>query len=260
MLVVGDAITSSMHKRSLEFATNTILKTAKASTAFDCNESQPLQRTFKQVVIDELEDDNHDILVIQAGAKNISNLPNDCSHGEISELKEKVVKSAKNLIELAEKATSDNPNLKKVVIAKQIPRYDKFVTKPPGLKTSLSHLFNATLDQLGAKSDLKNKLFIGEHTIACDGAQREARYRDTKTGRYNGVHLFGPSGTKAYTESLLIILKKAELVKNHVPKYYDEIEKSSKVSKKKQNVSKQSYAVPTYNRFSTLADYFPGNF
>ena len=113
-------------------------------------------------------------MVIQAGAKDISNLPNDCSHGEISELKEKVVKSAKNLIELAEKA-------------KQIPRYDKFVTKPPGLKTSLSHLFNVTLDQLGAKSDLKNKLFIGEHTIACDGAQREARYRDTKTGRYNGV-------------------------------------------------------------------------
>ena len=49
---------------------------------------------------------------------------------------------------------------------------------------------------------------LGDHTLACDGAQREARYRDTKTGRYNGVHLFGPSGTKVYTDSLLNILKR----------------------------------------------------
>ena len=53
---------------------------------------------------------------------------------------------------------------------------------------------------------------MGSHNIDCTGSIREARYRNTKTGFFDGIHLLGSSGRKAYTNSVLNILKQAGLV------------------------------------------------
>ena len=68
------------------------------------------------------------------------------------------------------------------------------------------------MSDLWLHSELKEKIFVGSHgSIACTGGIREARYRCTQSGRFDGVHLYGSSGMKTYTNSVLEILKNAAL-------------------------------------------------
>ena len=104
------------------------------------------------------------------------------------------------------------PALKSVVIMKQTPRYDPLDVDPLGLKAALSQLFNNILVEMWLSSPLKDKIFVGSHNIDCSGAIQSARYRHTKTGRFDGVHLYGASGSKAYTKSVLNILRSASVI------------------------------------------------
>ena len=86
---------------------------------------------------------------------------------------------------------------------------------PLGLKPALSEIYNNKLSNMWINSGMKDKIFVGTHeTIACTGGVREARYRCTQSGRFDGVHLYGPSGIKTYTNSVMKILQKADLVSN----------------------------------------------
>jgi hypothetical protein len=122
------------------------------------------------------------------------------------------------------------------------------------------------------KSPLKNKIFVGTHNIECSGGIREARYRCTKSGKYDGVHLYGTTGTKAYTNSVMNILKAAGFIPVECPpcpqfqyqnRKYEE--KNSSQSRAKQCFNhvqdkdirpKNVFTIPTQNRFNT----FSGNF
>ena len=106
-----------------------------------------------------------------------------------------------------------------------------------------------------------------------------ARNKDIKSGRYDGVHMYGPSGQKAYTDSVLKILSSAQLVRVNPPKYekYDHqtcsqvryqakhMDRRNQTKTKKNNLNSSNtggdyqYAVPTQNRYTTLGDYFPKN-
>ena len=94
----------------------------------------------------------------------------------------------------------------------QTPGYDTTEADPSSIKPVLSQLFNNSVTELWMTSQLKDKIFVGNHTIDCTGSIREARYRNTKTGRYDGIHLFGSSGKKAYTNSVMNSLKQAGIV------------------------------------------------
>ena len=98
--------------------------------------------------------------------------------------------------------------------------------------------------------------------------------------------MYGPSGQKAYTGSVIKILCSAQLVKYSPPKYYDELDHSNCPQTRyqarqvrnstggKRNItggnrnstggkstgSSYQYSVPTHNRFTQLGDYFLGNF
>ena len=119
-----------------------------------------------------MEKDNHDVLVIQAGAREISNISNECHPDEIHSLKERISNSAKEILEVANDAAYKYPNLKKIIVAKQIPRYDNYTTNPPGLKTSLSYQYNHALEQFAADSTLNDKIVVSSHSLECEGAVR----------------------------------------------------------------------------------------
>ena len=95
---------------------------------------------------------------------------------------------------------------------------------------------------------------------------------------YDGVHLYGVSGKKAYTESVLNILRKAGLIKTSPPPYYRRYHKlvelsnqstlqpeyvcptqdvdwmndrDTRYSRKAQPVPQ--FKIPTFNRFSSLS-------
>ena len=122
----------------------------------------------------------------------------------------------------------------------------------------MSYQFNNDLEQFAADANLSRKVVVSNHNLECDGAVREARYKDTKSGRFNGVNLYGPSGKKAYTSSLLNILKSANLVKAQPPKYYDELSIKPSVASRRGNRN-YNYSIPTQNRFQSLADLDSGN-
>ena len=102
--------------------------------------------------------------------------------------RQEAVMSAKNLFSSCENALKTNPHLKTVVIMKQTPRYDPAKTDPNCLKPVLSQLFNHTITDLWMTSQLKSKIVVGSHNIDCTGSIREARYRITKSGFFDGIH------------------------------------------------------------------------
>ena len=72
-------------------------------------------------------------------------------------------------------------------------------------------MYNTTLGELWLDSPDKNKIVLGIHDLECAGSIREARYRDSLGRRYDGIHMYGPSGMKAYTVSVLDILLESDI-------------------------------------------------
>ena len=294
VLLVGDSISSQLHLKTIEFAMDTKVKAAKAYSATHVNISTKGKhkpkfpaKNFTEVIANELNKEKVDILLVQAGSVDITDLKTEGENIESTEyFKKETVASAKNLFNAVSSAVTDHPALKKVVIMKQTPRYDYLSSNTPGLKPLLSTLYNETLDQLGMNCTFKEKLIIGTHELNCSGGVLQARYRDTVSGRFDGIHMYGPSGQKAYTASVMKILRSAQLVKNSPPKYYDELDHSNCPQARYQakqvrlrnstggmrnstrgesnstggKSSGYHYSVPTHNRFTQLGDYFPGNF
>ena len=151
------------------------------------------------------------------------------------------------------------------------------------MKSALSGLFNETLDQLLSQSALKSRVIVGNHNLDCSGGVLQSRYRSIQSNKFDGVHMYGPSGEKAYTASVLNILSSAQLVIVNPPKYYDEYDHQScdqaryqakATNTKRRPVQKKmnrpnmadnnqdtnsQYTVPTHNRFAQLGDFFPKN-
>ena len=180
--------------------------------------------------------------------------------------------SATNLFQAGTNALEANKDLRKVIIMKQIPRYDPMDVDPLSLKASL--LFNNTLTNLWMESPLKERLFIGNHNIECNGAIREARYRHTKSGRFDGIHLIGASGLKSYTRSVLSILQSANVTTSD---FHGPCEQFLDQNRRKRNNQWQAgksgdrrandrqpqgprvFTVPTHNRFDAVFNRSQGN-
>ena len=88
------------------------------------------------------------------------------------------------------------------------PRFDNPDQDPSSLKPDLAKLADVTFGQLWLSSPLKHKIFVGRHSLESSGAGQAhfARYENNKTGRYDGVHLYGKNGCQDYTNSVNSIL------------------------------------------------------
>ena len=167
---------------------------------------------FTDVIPAQLSKSKFHSLILQAGSVDITNLQTTENPSNYMEyFKQEAIISANNLFTAAVNSLSTQPSLEKVVIMKQIPRYDPADVDPLSLKQVLSQLFNTTLSTLWMNCPLKNKIVIGSHNIECSGARKESRYREPITGRFDGIHMRGNSGRKFYTLSVLNILKAAKL-------------------------------------------------
>ena len=158
---------------------------------------------------------------------------------------------------------------------KQIPRYDRPDMDPSAIKQALSGIFNNTLTEQWMTTSFKERIFIGSHNIECSGAIRESRYKNVQTGSFDGIHLYGSSGKKAFTNSVLNILNQAGLINqefNHQNCPQTRYQKNMKtffgatwtndrdVRKIQSQNNYQEYQVPTQNRFSKLQVGVQGNY
>ena len=219
MLYIGDSISANVDIGALEVATQAEFVKAKAYSSIEDRVSNVAKQAakfpasnFTNVIPTELNKGKYQCLILQSGSVDITNLnTKDEPSNHIEYFKQETVRSAHNLFNAATNGLRMQPTLRKIVIMKQVPRYDPSNVDPLGLKPSLALLFNNTITGLWMDSPNKDKIFIGEHNVDCTGAIRESRYRHTKSGRYDGIHLYGSSGRKALTLSVLNILKAANV-------------------------------------------------
>ena len=244
------------------------IKTARAySSVADVKAKWP-KYNFTDVVNNNLRNpgvDSVDILVMSAPTVDITNM--DTAKLQSTEntwgLQEKAIESSKNMLTLAENSLKKYPNLSKVIIFEHPPRFDTIDVDPLSVKPTLARLANTTLGQLWLNSPLKHKIFIGQHSLESSGVGTAhfKRYQNSYTGRYDGVHLYGKSGCKDYTNSVKTILMIA------LPKYYPtnaDTELGNTQSVKHANCEQTKYqkkqhfpSVQTRNRFDVLNQ---GNF
>ena len=109
------------------------------------------------------------------------------------------------MFRVAQKSHELNP---KMVIMEHPPRFDSKSVDPTILKPTLARLANSTLGKLWLNCPLKDKILIGRHSLENSGSgeAHHARYENQNTGRYDGVHLYGYTGRKDYTNSVKTIL------------------------------------------------------
>ena len=101
----------------------------------------------------------------------------------------------------AESALSKFESLNKVILIEHHPRFDN------DTKAQLSKLSNKIYQELHASSSLKDKIIIGKHDLHSYGIGKTyvARYQDMRNNKHDGVHLFGPTGNRDYSKSLIPI-------------------------------------------------------
>ena len=108
-----------------------------------------LQNNFTKVIASELNKEKYQCMILQSGSVDITNLNTKDEPSKYTEyFKQETVMSAHNLFNAAVNGLKVQPTLNKIVIMKQVPRYDPANVDPLGLKPSLALLFNNTITGL----------------------------------------------------------------------------------------------------------------
>ena len=268
MLFVGDSVAHNADFASLEIATKTRIRSVKAYSSVNDNRARWPKKNITDVTTNALmntrEDDEFSHLIIAAPTVDISNIDTSkITEDDTAEVfKEKITASCQNVYATATSALSNNPHLKKVVILQHAPRYDTVDVDPLGLKTKLAMFANSILGQLWHSSALKEKIIVGKHRLDCTDDKFEERYTDERTGWYDGVHMYGRCGLKAYTDSLIEIFKTAI---PHVPfigtdnhsSYRNNQKKTTnqkKMTNQRHHFKQNVYTVPVNNKFDILGN------
>ena len=202
--------------------------------------------------------DEVDVLVLAAPTVDISNLdtsklkPTDKTEA----LQHKVTLSCQNMFFLAENSLRNSPKLAKVVILEHPPRFDTPNVDPTSLKPDLARLANSTFGQLWLNSPLKDKICIGHHSLESSGVGTAhiARYQDSRTGRYDGVHFYGERAGLDFTNSLKTILMLAVAELNSIRRPNEvgtaQSDEQTHFPQARDEMKKCHPSVPTRNRFN----------
>ena len=143
---------------------------------------------------------------------------------------------------------SSRPQLETVVILEHAPRFDRKDVDPLGLKPKLATFANSTFYNLWLSSPFKDKIKIGKYNLDCSGDLVKTRYTDEKTQRFDGVHMYGVFGKRAFSRSLTRIIR--NLVTSQKPQ-----EESARQPTEMNHDSQPRYhpSVKDNNRFSVFS-------
>ena len=198
LLFAGDSVANSANLRKLEKSHKLRIRSVRAySSVYDKLAKFP-SKNFKAVVADNLENpgrENYDILVMSSPTVDITNV--DTAKYSMDRMEEMAEQSSKNMINIAEQSLAKNESLKQVIIMEHPPRFD-------GRKSQLVRIANDALKQFRLNSPSRDRIVIGQHSLESSGGgyPHQARYEDYHTGRYDGVHMYGRTGTRDYTNSM----------------------------------------------------------
>ena len=187
----------------LEKATGAEFKKAKAY----CSKFGGLMPTknLTDIVPKVLGSEKFDYLVVQASSMDLTNLLELPDPTVDEYYRQEASLSSYQTVAALDSALTSHPHIKGVVLMERAPRYDDL--------HDLNRYANGLLHEAVAKSRHGNKIFIGQHTLECEGGLRASRYGTlSSNNNYDGVHLRGTSGKMAYTRSVASILQQAGLL------------------------------------------------
>ena len=209
VLLLGDSIAHNANFRAVEEFTHTTIKTSKAYGSVWDKDARFKHLNATDVAKNELGKAHFDHLVLASPTVDITNMDTSNVKPEDSTkvFKQKVESSCQNMLKVAESALANHSGLEKVTIMNHGPRYDTQKVDPVSIKQQLASYANRFLLELWLDSPHKNRIFIGSHTLECSPNIQKDRYTDESSGRYDGVHLYGPNGKYAYTASVINILQ-----------------------------------------------------
>ena len=207
VLYVGDSVGLRANFRHLENSTKCRVRPIRADSSIVTSKS-----SYHNIVGFNLENpgrEAYDYLVMSAPT-------NDITVKDMNiDPKKQVFKSCENIVDIAKNTLKKHRNLKKIIIMEHQPRFDN------QLNSKLAHLANTTLKQIVGK--LGPQIVIGEHNLASYGIGKtySNRYHDERSGSHDGIHLFGKTGIKDYTDSLKSIFQnpipEAQNKRNQMP-------------------------------------------
>ena len=144
-------------------------------------------------------------LVLQSPTSDLTNLRSlpESQHQEL------VKQSARNMVEILEKARADHPSLRKVIILDQLPRTDRVEL------SNLSKLYNNTLRELvsAAPSNSNCQMMVANHSSLDPTSEdmRSALFGPPSSRSTDGIHLRGCDGGRRHTSSIISALKSVGL-------------------------------------------------
>ena len=213
VLMIGDSIAHNANFSQIEKQTKSRVRTVKAYSSSCDSKARWPQKNVTDVTPAALvschEGDEYSHLVLAAPTVDITNL----NTSQVSDLdnievyKQQVAVSCQNIFNVAQNALSKHKTLQKVVIMDHPNRHDVSKVDPTGLKPKLAKFANATLSRLWTSSAMKEKIVLGKHNMDSSGESVPAIYRDSWTGRYDGIHMYGRDGSRAYTMSVINIIQ-----------------------------------------------------
>ena len=217
VLYVADSIGGKVEFPEVEAQVQCTIKTAKAYSSVHDRAAIWPKQNFSDIVRQELGNKEYDSLVMSSPTVDITNLDSSkLKHSDdTAGYQHYVLTSCQNMFTTAQRALEEHPNLKKVVIMEHAPRYDEKDIDPLGLKPELSKYANSVYNQLWLDSHLKNKISVGRHSLnEISDESYDDIFRNPKSGRHDGVHLYGQTGCTDYTNSVMTILMLAKSEQN----------------------------------------------
>ena len=269
VLYVGDSVAHNAYFANIEIETNSRIKTTKAYSSVRDGSARWPHKNITEVsqvaLTNTHEEDDFSHLILGAPTVDISNLDTTkINPGQNIEAHKQVVMiSCQNIFSAAQNALTKHPQLKKVVIVEHAPRFDVSDMDPTGLKPKLAIFANSYFAQLWHSSPMKDRIVIGKHSLDCSGEQISARYRNDRSGRYDGVHMYGSQGKTAYTNSVGQIIKsvlRSSQSSSSSPlssSLHSSCPQAQYQKSQKQNTSQKYediYTVPVSNQFNVLGN------
>ena len=171
-------------------------------------------KNFKDVTAAALcnthKDDEFTQLIISAPTVDITNLDTSkIAYGDNIEALEQNVLVSCLMFSVAQTALAKHPKLERVVILEHTQRFVNRDTDPMALKPYLARFANTTLLNLLQTSTFKNKIQIGKYNHDCPEDKIKDRYTDEKSQQFDGFHMYGFFGRRAFTRSLQDIISRS---------------------------------------------------
>ena len=262
VLYVGDSIAHNVEIKHIENRTGSRITSKKAYSSIHCKKARWPNANVKDITEKALseahKDDKYEHVVLSAPTVDVTNLdtskiqPSD----NVEVFKQEVFISCKNMMTVAQNALVTHPNIKNVVILEHPPRFDTEDKDPLSIKPELAKYANSVYRQLWFESNLKHKIVVGQHKLECSEKTRFDRFTNRMNGRYDGVHMYGAAGRKAYTDSVLSIFSSNIAAPRLRPSPADDHSNcpQAKYMNAQKSQSERRYSVPVQNRFNVLGN------